>query len=91
MSDIYSPLDGDEVKGRPPENKPEETRWWVLFLYVMLSVVQGASWNQYAPVADSLETAYGPSWDGAFISLLLNVANGVFLVMLQPTSVAIDR
>jgi len=63
----------------------------VLFLYCALAIIQGATWNAFAPVSDALNTAYGSSWDGAFIALLLNVSSAAFGIMLQPTSVAIDR
>ena len=63
-------------------------RWWVLAA-ATLAIVQGASWNVFAPVADTLKTAY-PYMDDTFIRNVVNYANISFLLSLQPTALAIN-
>ena len=90
-SQLYEPLAGKAGRVFAAEGKAERSRWWVLFLYMLLAITQGATWNVFAPISDALETAYGSTWNGSFIALLLNVSSGTFFIWLQPTSVAIDR
>lgn len=35
------------------------TRWWILFLFSVLAIVQAASWNFYGPISDSVIDVFG--------------------------------
>jgi len=77
----------DEVSYGPPNL----SRWWILLLYSLIAISQGATWNIFAPVSDALELAYGADWGPSFIRLVVNVSAIVFVILLQPISLAIDR
>ena len=81
---------GDDDDEDHAVGDPVLSRWWVLILFMLLAVCQGASWNLFAPVADTLKEAW-PWMNDSFIKNNVNLANVSFLLALQPTSVAIDH
>ena len=64
-------------------------RFWVLFAFSALAIMQSAAWNIYAPIQKEVKLAF--QWHDDFIKWAVNVANIAFVVVLLPTSMAISR
>jgi hypothetical protein len=37
-------------------------RWWILFIFSLLAVMQAASWNFYGPISKAITEVYGCVW-----------------------------
>lgn len=65
-------------------------RWWVLLCFVLMGILQAASWNIYGPVYQVALTAF-PSWTPAFLDWVINSANISFLLVLYPVALFAAR
>ena len=68
---------------------PSPVRFWILFVFAVIAVLQSAAWNIYAPIQKEVKIAFG--WDDEFIKWAVNSANIAFVVVLFPTSIAISK
>jgi len=57
-------------------------RWWILFVYFFVSVVQGILWNTWAPMTDAAVVAFG--WSEGQVAAIPAVANLSFILLAFP-------
>ena len=74
----------------PPLHPTTPTRWWILFIYALISMCQSCTWNIFGPIYPATYRAF-PSWSGSYLSWVINSANIAFAVMLYPFSVGVKR
>ena len=66
------------------------TRWWVLFVFCLVSACQAGTWNCFGPIFPAVYLAF-PSWSSAYLAWVINSANVTFALMLYPVSSAVQR
>ena len=81
------------LQGSGPSLNPGLTqvyarRWYVLFVFSLLSAAQSFVWNTWSPVSDSATLVFG--WSGADIGLFANIGNIGFCFTIFGTSYIID-
>ena len=78
-------------------NKPQsrerlgvyKRRWYILILFSFTAFTQGATWNTWAPIADTVKAVL-PGWTNADIGLLTNWGPIAYIITAVPFSWLMD-
>ena len=60
-------------------------KWWVIIVYLMLSVCQSCTWNIFGPIYPATFVAF-PSWTSGYLTWMINSANLALCVFLYPVA-----
>ena len=72
----------------PARFRTYRARWWVLGLGTFLTVLQGAFWSNWGPIANVAKPLFG--WDNGTIALLANWGPLLFVVAVGPSVWLLD-
>ncbi|KAK7081249.1 hypothetical protein SK128_014410 [Halocaridina rubra] len=66
------------------------TRFWVLFIFSLLSWIHCVLWNTWGPINESVTYAF-PTWDSSTVAMTVNWTTIMFLVFIVPMCFAVQR
>jgi len=59
-------------------------RWYILAVFSVLGILQGAIWNSFGPIASSLLAVFCPDWSQATMAMLGNWGNIMYIIPVIP-------
>jgi len=59
-------------------------RWYILAVFSVLGILQGAIWNSFGPIAASLLAVFCPDWSQSTIAMLGNWGNIMYIIPVVP-------
>jgi len=59
-------------------------RWYILAVFSILGILQGAIWNSFGPIASSLLSVFCPNWTQATMAMLGNWGNIMYIIPVIP-------
>ena len=72
-----------------PSHRVYRRRWYILFIFSLITMSQAATWNTWGPIAVSSKEVYG--WNNFNIALLPNWGSIMYLFGFIPTAYLIRR
>jgi len=81
-------LQSEKGTCKETEIKVYKRRWYILFVYCVLSFTQATLWNTWGPIAQTSESAFG--WTDADIALFTNLGPIAFLFVVFLISWIVD-
>lgn len=69
--------------------KSYKRRWYLLFVFSMIAIAQASNWNQFGPIAKSMEFAF--SWPSTTVPWMLNIGVFAYVMFMIPFAWLMDR